>query len=65
VLPIAAKLKAVRVSIVTMGATPVQVSLTLKIATVRDSNNTLLELAERTPSRCEKKTPRLSRRKTP
>ena len=44
------KLKAAGVPIVTTGGEPVVVSPALKIAIVRDPNNMLLELVERTPA---------------
>jgi catechol 2,3-dioxygenase-like lactoylglutathione lyase family enzyme len=49
VTALTAKLKAAGVPIVTTGGAPVQVSPALKIAIVKDPNNMLLELAERTP----------------
>ena len=45
------KLKDAGVHIVSTGGAPVEVSPTLKIAIVRDPNNMLLELVERTPAR--------------
>jgi catechol 2,3-dioxygenase-like lactoylglutathione lyase family enzyme len=51
VTKLTAKLKAAGVPIVTSGGAPVQVSPTLKIAIVRDPNNMLLELVERTTLR--------------
>src|SRR4051812_10198620 len=49
VTALTAKLKAAGVPIVTTGGAPVQVAPGLKIAIVKDPNNMLLELAERTP----------------